>query len=254
MDLIQSLKNIGLNEKQAQTYLSLLQLGKATAYQVSKHSQIKKSTTYVILDELIDKSAVTKIPREKVLQYVATPPEDLFAQAQSKLQTAQEALGELKALRKGKKNEVSVTYYEGLAGIKDMYAKGIKAYKKDAPISAFFAHSRDTDPALLAYWPEVNEAMRRAKIRIKGLTVDDPTIHEYIKHQDPKYNLINLKLLDRNKYDSNISIEIFDKFVQITSHRYAQGIVINNPDIADALRQIFNLAWERKDIVNLEVK
>lgn len=255
MDLIQSLKNIGFNEKEAKVYLALLQTGKSTAYTISKVSQLKKSTTYVILEELIDKGAVAKIPREKVLQYVATSPEDLFAMAQSRLQTAQESLSELQALNKRKKYEVSVAYYEGVTGIREMYYKSIKLFKnKNKPMMAFFSHERDTPPELSALWPEINDAWRRNKVKIKGLTVYDQSIKDFIKKIPPAKYLMDLKLLDPKRYDSNISIEIFDKFVQIISHRYIQGIVIYNPDIADVLRQIFELVWERQDLVKQEVK
>ena len=79
MELIKSLKNLGLNEKEARVYVALLQLGKATAYSVAKHSGLKKPTTYVILDDLIDKGIVSKVPRAKIMQYTAISPEDLFS-------------------------------------------------------------------------------------------------------------------------------------------------------------------------------
>lgn len=63
MNTIQSLINIELNEKEEKVYISLLQIGKATAYSVAKHSGLKKPTTYAILGDLIDGGIVTKVPR-----------------------------------------------------------------------------------------------------------------------------------------------------------------------------------------------
>jgi sugar-specific transcriptional regulator TrmB len=65
MDLIQSLKNLGLNEKEAKVYVALLQCPGATAYLIARHSGLKRPTTYVVLEDLIDKGVVTKIPRAK---------------------------------------------------------------------------------------------------------------------------------------------------------------------------------------------
>jgi hypothetical protein len=52
-----------------------------------------------------------------------------------------------------------------------------------------------------------------------------------------------MKALAEKDYSSNISVEVYDNFVQIVSHRYMQGTLIENSDIADVMRQIFNLVW-----------
>ena len=39
-------------------------------------------------------------------------------------------------------------------------------------------------------------------------------------------------------------IEVYKNYTQIISHRYLQGLLIYNPDIAKAIKQIFNLVWE----------
>ena len=49
-------------------------------------------------------------------------------------------------------------------------------------------------------------------------------------------------------YSSNISIEVYKDYTQIISHRYVQGILIRNPDIANVMRQIFEIA--RKGVEN----
>ena len=253
MDLIQSLKNIGLNEKQAQTYLSLLQLGKATAYEVAKHSQIKKSTTYVILDELVDKGFVAKLPRTKVLQYQALNPEDIFSSAQSRLQNAQEALPELKALARGKIRKVRVTYYEGLKGVKDVYAKQIKEMK-GKEIVGFYAHEKDTAQELSVYWHEITAEYAKWKIKRKVITPYDKSVINFIANHPEIKKLTDTKMLPLDIYSSNISLEIYKNYTQIVSHRYLQAILIDNPDVANVLRQIFELVWERQDIVKQEIK
>ena len=61
MELKEALQTIGLNEKECAVYLALLQLGRASAYSVAQKSGLKKPTTYVILDELIEKYRTTLI-------------------------------------------------------------------------------------------------------------------------------------------------------------------------------------------------
>ena len=138
MDLIKALKNIGFNTKEAKVYLALLQLGQATAYAVSKRADIKKPTTYVVLEDLIDRGAVKKIPRTKKMQFVATSPEILFNTVKSRISTAEtEAMPELKALSRGKEYKVRASYYEGLDGIKAMHNELFK-FAKGKEYVAFY--------------------------------------------------------------------------------------------------------------------
>ena len=65
MDMKQALKTIGLSDKESAVYMALLQLGQATAYAVAVKSGLKKPTTYIILDELIEKGLVLKVPQMK---------------------------------------------------------------------------------------------------------------------------------------------------------------------------------------------
>ena len=47
MKYLEELVNLGLNEKEATIYLTLLSLNKATAYYIALKSGLKKPTTYV---------------------------------------------------------------------------------------------------------------------------------------------------------------------------------------------------------------
>jgi sugar-specific transcriptional regulator TrmB len=255
MELVQSLKNLGLNEKEAKVYVALLQTGKATAYSVAKHSGLKKPTTYVILEDLIDKGIVSKVPRVKTAQYVVISPEDLFSMVKGKLENAEkEALPELKALSRGKEYKVRSTYYEGLDGIKEMYDKFLKGAEGKEYV-AFYAHERDASPELIKFFDEYNEKHRKMQIRRRGITVHDKTIiDKFLKPEVlRKYNM-RIKSLPIEKYDSNISIEVFKNLTQIFSHRHLQATVIDNPDVAKAMKQIFELVWECENFKEIDRK
>ena len=250
MNLETALQNIGLTDKEARVYIALLQLGKTTSYAVAVRSNLKKPTVYVTLDNLVDKGAAQKIPRAKKALYVATPPEDLFDAAENKINNAKSVLPELKSLsKKGKAHKIGTAYYEGMAGIREMYRKMLKGTKESV---GFYAHARDASKELQTYFDtELLEGVRRAGTKRRGITVADPTIleREYLDAKWAKEHSVFLKALNPKKYNSNISIEVFGNYTQIFSHRYLQATVIDNPDVADVMRQIFELVWERDDIV-----
>lgn len=248
MDLVKAMRNLGFNQKEAKVYLALLQLGQASAYAVSKRADIKKPTTYFVLEELIDRGVVKKIPRTKTMQFVAIRPEVLFNTVKTRIHTTEEeVLPELKALSRVKDYKVRVSYYEGLDGIREMYNE-LYELAAGKEYVAFYAHAKDAPPELLQFFWESNEELRRHNIRRRGLTADDKTLQEFFQPRNLKKFDIKLKKLPLSKYNSNISIEILKNHTFIISHRHLQGIVIDNPDIARVLKQIFELVWDREDV------
>lgn len=249
MNLVESLENLGLNEKEAKVYLALLQLGESTAYSIAKLSGLKKPTTYLILDQLNEKGFAIQIPRARKQLYKAESPDKCFALARKKLNLTEQMLPEFMALKRGKEEKTQVAYYEGLRGIKQMYEKMIKIAQKNPKrklkIVGFYAQEKDTPRELLAYFEQLNEEFKKLNMTRKAITVYEPKIiDKYLNKLFLKQVNTQIKALDKNKYSSNISIEVYDRYVQIFSHRYIEGVIIENPDIAETLHQIFSMFWE----------
>lgn len=245
MDLLTSLKNLGLSEKEAAVYLALLQGGQATAYQIAKRSGLKKPTTYVILDELISRGAARKIMKGRGAIYGATDPVELFVDARSRFEQAERVLPQLRALAASDKKIITASYFEGLSGIQEMYKQVLQKHAGKTCVG-FFAHEKDTPKELREYWPVLNAEMIKQKITLRGITTRDETTKEYLEFKKIPKEFLDLKGLSPHVYSSNVSIEIYGDYTQIVSHRHMQGLLIQNPDIADVLRQIFELVWKKE--------
>jgi HTH-type transcriptional regulator, sugar sensing transcriptional regulator len=243
MNLTYALQSLGLSEKQARIYLALLQYGEGTAYEAAKQSGIKKSTTYVLLEEMVEQRVVKKVLHPKSTRYAALDPVDIFVDARGKLERAETALPELRALSKTENKRVNAEYYEGPSGVREMYQK-LSSEEKTKEQVAFYAHGRDTSPELMNYWIELNKEYLKHGIKRRGITTNDPSIKDYLESKIVPKEFMQLKALSPKIYDSNISIEIFGSYTRILSHKYLQGIVINNPDIASVLKQIFEIVWK----------
>ena len=109
----------------------------------------------------------------------------------------------------------------------------------------FFAHAKNTPAELHEVFDKINDKHKKLKIGRKAITVDDKSLDKYFTKDFARKHNIEFKKLPISKYDSNISIEIYKNYTQIFSHRYLQGIVIDNPDIAKTMKQIFNIVWEQ---------
>ncbi|OGI29445.1 MAG: hypothetical protein A2288_01640 [Candidatus Moranbacteria bacterium RIFOXYA12_FULL_44_15] len=249
MNLIESLKNLGLNEKEAKVYLALLQLGKTTAYNVAVKSGLKKPTTYVILGQLVEKGFAYNIPRAKKQLFAAESPEECFALARERLNFSEKNLPEFLAMEKGKKEKVNVSYYEGLGGIRESYGKLVKIMKavpfEKREFVGFYAKTDNLEDEINKYFDEITAEFVKHQIRRRGITTyNDLIAKKYLSALD-KYSVSGMKALSEGKYSSYISIEIFaGRYVHILSQRNLQSIIIEDADIADAMRQIFEMVWE----------
>lgn len=241
-NLIQNLGSAGLNEKEARVYIALLQLGKASAYAISSRSGLKKPTTYVILDELIKKSLVMKIPRVKKQQYVARPPEEFFANAEERLKQAKRSLPELITMAENEKVKVQTLFYEGVNGIEDSLNYHLKEMKgKD--IIGFYATAEDASKELLDIYNTWAKGLSENGVRMKGVTPEHESTKPY-RDLDEKYG-ISIKGIPLSGYSSKVSLEAGDDFVRIILNKPQQALIIKSPELANSVKQIFDMVWSK---------
>lgn len=245
MELLESLQTTGLNEKEASVYTALLQLGRASAYSVSLKSGLKKPTTYVILEQLIEKGLAQRVPRVKKQLYFANSPEVLFGVAEEKLSLAKQKLPELLAMTRGDEYKVSTVFYEGMAGMKKLMEYGFKE-NEGAEMLGFWATDSDLPPELTDYFKTdwASEQKKRA-ITMRGVAPKDPSLNYYRK-VDAEYGR-NIKPIPQKEYSSEVAVTILGDIVKIEDYKNLQGIAIENKDVAKAFKQIFEMVWKRVD-------
>ena len=102
------LKNIGLTEKEAAIYLTLLELGPQAASVIARKVKLPRSSTFFQLDHLIEKGFAKKEIRSSVQYFSAISPEEmknvLMRQQQrvvGHLETLEHLLPEFSNLRSG---------------------------------------------------------------------------------------------------------------------------------------------------------
>ncbi|MGG3521493.1 helix-turn-helix domain-containing protein [Bacillus pseudomycoides] len=79
-DLLQKIQMLGLNQYETKAYVSLVQQGASSAYQVSKNSGVPRARIYEILNTLEQKGIVMKEEINEAVQYSPLPV-DVFLEA-----------------------------------------------------------------------------------------------------------------------------------------------------------------------------
>lgn len=113
MDPKDTLKHIGLNEKEIQIYLSLLELGRATVLSISKNAGIKRPTAYLVLQSLVVKGFVSRVIKGNKTFFTPQNPKKLITEEEFRLKELQEVVPNLEIMFRKKKDRPHIRIFEG---------------------------------------------------------------------------------------------------------------------------------------------
>jgi len=89
------LEKLGLDDKEIQVYLSLLEIGEANIAKITKKSGVKRTTVYNAIESLKGKGLVSSTMRKQSTLYVAEDPRKLEQGLNEKLLSLKNILPEL---------------------------------------------------------------------------------------------------------------------------------------------------------------
>jgi len=94
--LVEALKSLGLTGHEAQVYMSNVQKGEQTGYEIANLTGIARSNVYAALASLLEKGIVYKVSEDPA-RYVAISPQELSARVLRSIESsAQELIDQLK--------------------------------------------------------------------------------------------------------------------------------------------------------------
>ena len=148
----------------------------------------------------------------------------------------QKYLPELETLFNISEEKPKVRFFEGKEGLIAIREDYFKA--KDKNVLGIFA--RDEEKKVFTE-EERNEAIKNRKnrkIKLKLLYTD-------IEKSEPETDLTIRKFIPKEKFPLSASFIIYDNKIGIVSLKgKLVGVIIENKEISNTLRSIFNLAWD----------
>lgn len=236
--LISTLQQIGLNEKQAKIYLACLELGETSIKEIAKKAEIKRTTIYDIIDEMINSGYIKITTKGKKKRFIAINPDDLKIIIRKKEAMLAQILPDLKAISNIGGIKPKILFYEGIDGLKKTYDDTL-GYRNE---KMYQWASSDTLNIIGEEWLN-NYIKRRVKKKIKALCVasDSEEIRQF-KRLD-KEQLREIRIIDPKKFPFKIEINIYGNRVAMISARDKIGIIIESEPIVNTLKMIFKLCW-----------
>ncbi len=242
--LTDRLKQFGLSEKQIAVYLALLELGPSPASDIATKSGLVRSTTYVLLDELVKEGLAGLGKRKGVAVYLPTPPErfvqyieEAAARSASLIGKAKNMLPELKSVYSGIGVRPKVQFYEGVEGIKAVYEDTLTA----AESIRAYASIENIEKVLPDYFPSYYKRRAKKGIKMRAIFPATPEAQNRLKHDDEEER--ESVLVSTQKYGFSPEINIYDDKIAFMSMREKFGVIIESSELASALKKAFELAW-----------
>lgn len=115
------LEQFALNIKEARIYLAALELGQTSVQRIAQKAGIHRVTTYDIVENLKQKGLIAEVPQGAKKLLLATNPEYILNDLESKKMEFTKLLPELKALESKTKYRPKVMYFEGKKEVLQAY-------------------------------------------------------------------------------------------------------------------------------------
>lgn len=263
--LLETLINAGLTEKEAHAYLTLLQIGEATARQVATNASLKRPTTYMILDELTAKGLVLRRKDGGVEHFRAVSPHRLVERQSRVLDRLTDSLPDLLNLNLSYLASPVVSVHCGPAGVREVWEDSLKAssdilYWADANLSEIDYLDEDAkrrQPEQISLDVEFVEERVRRGVWVRGIIPyekDTALLHRMglegkqkvflDLRKEGERKLRDFRFVPRGEYMMQKEVSIYDDKVAILSYLDMLGIVIRSPIVADTARTMYKAAFD----------
>jgi sugar-specific transcriptional regulator TrmB len=238
---------LGLSDKEAKVYLASLELGPASVQKISQKANVKRATTYVAIDALIQRGLMSFFVRDKKKLFSAESPQMLavFLEDEKKnLIDRQEIIAEilpgLEILSKISGDRPSISFFEGFEGLRTIQEDIIRSRvsKLDNIVSL--------DDALKIGQNQDCVSSFRKRLITKGINVRILYSSEKRELELPlqAQRMWFAKRLPKDVMPLHGELTLYGHKVAVFSYRgKIFGAVIESEEIGNTLRVLFDLAW-----------
>jgi predicted transcriptional regulator len=244
--ILQKLQDIGLSEAESRLYLVGLELGPTTILNLSKVSEIKRTTIYGMIDNLVTKGIFEiQIDGWKKL-YTASSPQNLQNLIQKNYQNLLQIIPELDKINSKKENEVYLKSHIGQDNLQKLYTKILTNLLPNTEyliLGNMNLWARAMGDFGKPFFVEREKVCKLKNIKIKALFVED----EYSNLEKNRENLFGMKVRFlpngtnlKTNYVTTANMTIFHQTVDEN-----RAFETNNPYIIETQRELFNLLWEQ---------
>ncbi len=249
MEIQVILKKFGLSEKEIAVYLALVELGPSSVRQISSKSKVNRGTTYDILKSLINLGIVSYYNKESKQYFVAEDPEKLLTAIDQKKEDLEEVrankkenLPLIKTLFEKQGGKPVVKFYEGSKGVRQIFEDVLEEVSAAADRSYYLYSSATAEHRKNVYgsMPDFSKRRIAKKISVKIISLGEGgQLAGLDERKQMSAGNKDLKATHEIIYAGKVA------HISIDSNQNPVGVVIQNEEIYNMQKMIFEFNWEK---------
>ncbi len=238
MENINIIKDLGLNEQEANVYLILFKLGGSQASVVAKELGIKRTTIYPILEALATKGMVNVYFRKNRHFYYAEKPNQVIGLFKKKIESFENIVPFLESIEKKQVSVTGLRFIETLEELRQFYNGILYEYKNKEYY--IIGNGQSWENLDQDFFIQYRKNRGKQNIKTKLLLTSNFKNHNPVEKELKR----EWKFLPE-KYKFQSTIDIFDNKILIVSPELSSlAVVIAVPAMTDVFKSVFQMLWE----------
>jgi sugar-specific transcriptional regulator TrmB len=243
MDIRDILKNFNIEKKEAEVYIAALETGTAPASAIADKAGVFRTYFYEIADKLISEGLLKQIKKGGKHYFTATSPQNLIRLQEQKLDELKRAIPQLEAIHNTAKEKPKVYYFEGRKGLDEINNDTLR--HKGELVGFTTPRFLTADQKKLASDYIKKRVDTGKKVRVIG-----EICNEIIENKKlDKKELRETRMLPINIFHSEVELGIYANKVYVANYKSEFGMIIEDKNTADVMKQIFELIWNSGRII-----
>ncbi len=244
-ELIRELTHIGLSEKEAQVYLSALELGPAVVQDISKKASVNRATTYVMIESLASRGLMSTFVKGKKRFFSAETPERLLSivrlqrrELEEKEKEVMATLPKLQALHNLEGARPQIRYLEGTEGVhtvREIFQVMEGEFIEIVPVQ----DAENLEEIMQHREAHIHELRKRGASYRTLAVMDTPDFSKI-----PKLEGGEIRIIPTDKFPIHGEIVVRGHTTFMYSYKSnLLGVVVTSKEIAETIKAMFDLAW-----------
>lgn len=243
------LTKFGFSDKEARVYLASLEIGPSPVQKISDKAGVKRATTYVMIQSLIDRGLMSSFEKGKKTFFSAEKPSRLnkiIEAEKESIESRKEILDQIlpALLSIGRQEErPNVSFFEGLEGLKAIHEDVLKTTDKTLEniVALDDALGLDVSDEHVA---DLREKLAKKKVVVRILY----TSKTRQLNLPPSLNW-QVKKIPHDLLPLHGELTLYGNKVAAFSYRgKIFGTIIESKEVAQTIRVLFELAWSSNQI------
>lgn len=247
--LINYLKQLDLSDIEAKLYLTLLKTGPTNVRDLAQKIEIKRTTAYFYIDQLIEKGLIMKLVKGSKKLIAANEPENLSILIEKKIEQAyavQQGFPDvIKTLTTSlheynNATEAEIKYYKGANGVRKIYEEAFRAEELRAYVKVEASDGIFTDNVNFF----VEAFKKNKKLILKEIIYDSPSATKDAQKILQKNDRYSYKLMPKELKLTSGDELIYDGKVAIINYKGTMNaIILQNNDYFNNSKELFDFIW-----------